>query len=647
MLMAGALLVLILGVGTFTMYSVERTMLEEQRQNGLNAVSLATLTVMDRSNMLFRNKTNQAVNLKGRMEALEEILGGLSTLTSDQLHLLKAFPLPNGVSLMALDRSLKVVLKRGDAAGIDFYAQNDIKGRPVGETMLRLTQKRLPATCVLSTETRGSFYGRHLFFEEDGLLIGLWMNIEQLEAAQAALFQAAKEDLQNSFSKIPLGPSGFLFVVDGQGVPVIGPNTVQNAPDPQRQKRLLERIQEASHMPNGAVSVDAALVLGDAEPREGLLLARYVKPLNWYVCGLAYMDEARAPGQKLSLSLVAGMLVVTAFVLLLSIVLIGRLTAPLSRIAGYARRLPEQDFMRDVPTSPLLLGLSDEKQTAEVAELARSFIFMDKTLRQRVRELMDAAVSRQRLEGELNAATEIQMGFLPKPLPPEVSANRFTLAASLVPAREVGGDLYDFFMLDKSHLCFVIGDVAGKGVPASLFMSMTLTLIRSWAADLPSPEALMTAVNENLSRDNPKDMFVTLFIGVLNLDTGELLYANGGHNPPLMLRHDGEVAWLEGVSGLVVGAMEGIPYTLLRTAMHPDDVLLLYTDGLNEAMNERNEEYSNEAMFRAFKGTPSREPYRVIQHMLGDVAVHVSGAPASDDMTILCLQYIGPHAMKG
>ena len=147
-------------------------------------------------------------------------------------------------------------------------------------------------------------------------------------------------------------------------------------------------------------------------------------------------------------------------------------------------------------------------------------------------------------------------------------------------------------------------------------------------------------VNENLARDNAKCMFVTLFIGVLDLDTGELLYANGGHNPPLRLGDDG-VAWLKGISGPVVGAMEGMNYTLLRTVVRPGETLFLYTDGVNEAMNAEGDVYSNEAMFRALASSPSREPASVLRHMLDDVSVHVNGNTASDDMTILCVRYFG------
>ena len=127
---------------------------------------------------------------------------------------------------------------------------------------------------------------------------------------------------------------------------------------------------------------------------------------------------------------------------------------------------------------------------------------------------------------------------------------------------------------------------------------------------------------------------------MLDLDTGELLYANGGHNPPLRLGDDG-VAWLKGISGPVVGAMEGMNYTLLRTVVRPGETLFLYTDGVNEAMNAEGDVYSNEAMFRALASSPSREPASVLRHMLDDVSVHVNGNSASDDMTILCVRYFG------
>ena len=473
--------------------------------------------------------------------------------------------------------------------------------------------------------------------------MGLWANIDKLDEHQQRLKEDSIRELQNEFGKQRIGPSGFLFVTDSKGIPVIGPegmNTTLSGINPKTGNTLIADIRNASKTPENPVEASIQSLIKRAPSRDALLFVRHVKPFDWYVTGVVYTDEASAPGKQLSFLLIAAILAATLFILPVALLMVTRLTSPLAKLGDYARKLPEQDFMEDARPTPLLAALADGKHGGEIASLANSLMFMDKTLRSRVRELMEATSSRERLEGELSAATEIQMGFLPKPLPPDVAAGRFSLAASLVPAREVGGDLYDFFMLDDRHLCFIIGDVSDKGVPASLFMSMTLTLIRSRAGSHPSPEHLMAEVNENLARDNAKCMFVTLFIGVLDLDTGELLYANGGHNPPLRLGDDG-VAWLKGISGPVVGAMEGMNYTLLRTVVRPGETLFLYTDGVNEAMNAEGDVYSNEAMFRALASSPSREPASVLRHMLDDVSVHVNGNTASDDMTILCVRYFG------
>jgi len=610
LLVAGSLILLAVGVGLFSMYSVKRTMLEEQRRSSVNTVALATFNVMDRYQILFRSKADQAVALQHNLSWLAKLITTLVHDPSERFKIMQNFPLPEGISLMAIDPSGEIKLVRGD----------------------------------LKKDKKQRLYGTHLYLPgEGGLLVGLWANIDKLDEHQQRLKEDSIRELQNEFGKQRIGPSGFLFVTDSKGIPVIGPegmNTTLSGINPKTGNTLIADIRNASKTPENPVETSIRSLIKRAPSRDALLFVRHVKPFDWYVTGVVYTDEASAPGKQLSFLLIAAILAATLFILPVALLMVTRLTSPLAKLGDYARKLPEQDFMEDARPTPLLAALADGKHGGEIASLANSLMFMDKTLRSRVRELMEATSSRERLEGELSAATEIQMGFLPKPLPPDVAAGRFSLAASLVPAREVGGDLYDFFMLDDRHLCFIIGDVSDKGVPASLFMSMTLTLIRSRAGSHPSPEHLMAEVNENLARDNAKCMFVTLFIGVLDLDTGELLYANGGHNPPLRLGDDG-VAWLKGISGPVVGAMEGMNYTLLRTVVRPGETLFLYTDGVNEAMNAEGDVYSNEVMFRALASSPSREPASVLRHMLDDVSVHVNGNTASDDMTILCVRYFG------
>ena len=155
--------------------------------------------------------------------------------------------------------------------------------------------------------------------------------------------------------------------------------------------------------------------------------------------------------------------------------------------------------------------------------------------------LTETTAARERIESELQIAHDIQMGIIPKTFPAFPDLKEFEIFASIVPAKEVGGDLYDFFFMDEDHLCFVVGDVSGKGIPAALFMAVTRTLIKTKASQLLNPGTVLTRVNEDLSLENPSMMFVTLFLGILNIRTGVIEYVNAGHNPPYIMGIDGSL----------------------------------------------------------------------------------------------------------
>ena len=454
LLVAGSLILLAVGVGLFSMYSVKRTMLEEQRRSSVNTVALATFNVMDRYQILFRSKADQAVALQHNLSWLAKLITTLVHDPSERFKIMQNFPLPEGISLMAIDPSGEIKLVRGDLKKDDNpYLLRDIKDRPVGPTMRALAEKGLPATCFVQWDAgdkKQRLYGTHLYLPgEGGLLVGLWANIDKLDEHQQRLKEDSIRELQNEFGKQRIGPSGFLFVTDSKGIPVIGPegmNTTLSGINPKTGNTLIADIRNASKTPENPVETSIRSLIKRAPSRDALLFVRHVKPFDWYVTGVVYTDEASAPGKQLSFLLIAAILAATLFILPVALLMVTRLTSPLAKLGDYARKLPEQDFMEDARPTPLLAALADGKHGGEIASLANSLMFMDKTLRSRVRELMEATSSRERLEGELSAATEIQMGFLPKPLPPDVAAGRFSLAASLVPAREVGGDLYDFFL---------------------------------------------------------------------------------------------------------------------------------------------------------------------------------------------------------
>lgn len=246
---------------------------------------------------------------------------------------------------------------------------------------------------------------------------------------------------------------------------------------------------------------------------------------------------------------------------------------------------------------------------------------------------------RERRESELRIAQSIQNGLLPKRLP---EGSRFRAAALIEPAREVGGDLYDLFPLDDDRLAMVVGDVSGKGIPAALFMAVTRTLLRALAHQAPEPDALLAGLNDRLSEENAGNMFVTLFYGVVDLRSGELRYASGGHNLPIVLRRDGPAEWLPRIRGAAIGAMAGLPYAKGSTTLAPGDQILVYTDGLTEAMNEAGELLGDDPTFDATAALAGRPAPDLLDALRAFVESHVAGAEPSDDLTMLAFDYLGP-----
>jgi sigma-B regulation protein RsbU (phosphoserine phosphatase) len=270
-----------------------------------------------------------------------------------------------------------------------------------------------------------------------------------------------------------------------------------------------------------------------------------------------------------------------------------------------------------------------------------------KTLRQ-VRERREAARDRERLllvERDLETAAEIQRAFLPGPAPAAAGRPECALHAAMVPARAVGGDFYDYFPLDDRRLALVVGDVAGKGVPAALLMVVARTLLRATAPREPNPAACLAAVNGQLVRDSPSGLFVTVFYGVLHADTGELLYSTGGHPPAYVLRGGGRVEPAEG-RGLLVGALREAVYHPRRLRLAPGDGLFLYTDGVTEAKNDRGELFARERLEDALGRLAAAGPGPLVRGVLDEVRDFVGAAPPADDLTALALRYRGAAAAR-
>jgi serine phosphatase RsbU (regulator of sigma subunit) len=349
---------------------------------------------------------------------------------------------------------------------------------------------------------------------------------------------------------------------------------------------------------------------------------------------------ARAAGVKRQFELVGlfSLVGLCALGVLSGLLLAGRISRPLKDLGNYAKKLPHQDFSS--PADPNA-GISRRylKYNNEVGYLAKSLDFMEAGLRERIQELVKTTAAKERIESELHIARQIQMSILPKVFPPFPHRGDFDLYAVIEPVKEVGGDFYDFFLLDDQHLCFVIGDVSDKGVPASLYMAVTKTLIKAVAQQGHPPGEILTRVNRELASGDTSSMFVTVFLGILDTVSGRVLFANGGHNPPLVMRTQGAVEYLDLSHGVLVGALEGSAYETAELVLSPGDALFLYTDGVTEANNVNEELFSEDRLLESLQGLQGTSPDETVEAVRARVNTFAAGAPQADDITMLMIRF--------
>ena len=310
------------------------------------------------------------------------------------------------------------------------------------------------------------------------------------------------------------------------------------------------------------------------------------------------------------------------------------ITAPLRALTAATRNLAQGDLDMQLPAV---------RREDEVGRLASSFASMRESLKRHIRDLTAATAARERIESELKIAHDIQMGILPRIFPPFPEREEIDIFALLKPAREVGGDLYDFFFLDEDHLCFSLGDVSGKGVPAALFMAVTKILIKSKAAHGLSAETIVSRVNFDLAQDNPSMMFVTLFLGILNLRTGELAYCNGGHPPPYVLRADGKVEPLPSTGGMALGVVDDFDYRAASVSLNAKDTLFLFSDGITEAVDARCALFGETRLEAALSDLLNQPLSGILEGVLVLIEAFAQNEPQADDITMMAVRYHGRH----
>ncbi len=245
------------------------------------------------------------------------------------------------------------------------------------------------------------------------------------------------------------------------------------------------------------------------------------------------------------------------------------------------------------------------------------------------------------IQSDLKVAKEIQETILPKEFHPFPESKTFDIYASMNAAAYVGGDFYDFFRIDKDRLGFAIADVSGKGIPAAIFMAISRTVIRAIALTENSAAQCMKRSNIILCRESVNDMFVTVFYGILNINTGVITYSNAGHNPPILIKPDGEASFIPTTNDMILGAMEDAVYHEKELILQQGDNLFLYTDGVTEAMNSKHELYGDKRLLENCKTLAGSSPQEMIKKITETVGEFTIGAVQSDDITLLSIKYNG------
>ena len=461
------------------------------------------------------------------------------------------------------------------------------------------------------------------------------------------------DDIGASVTGLTIGESGYAFVVDRSGQVIMSRDLMVdeeghvagirdlNQDNSAAIRLVAENIRQGHRGVSGA-DLDGTQVYLAYEPMEHM---------PWTVVTVMSVDEVLAPaveGQARISALsdragndIAGIIRTTGLVFLLAIaaamvcaVSLGhfmakRITQPISHLTREVEQISGGDLHTRI----------DLKTGNELETLADAFNSMTQRLDAYIRDLTAVTAEKERIGAELNVATHIQSSMLPCIFPAFPEREEFDIYATMDPAKEVGGDFYDFFMVDERHLAIVVADVSGKGVPAALFMVIGKTLIKDHTQPGADLGTVFAQVNDLLCESNSEGLFITAFEGVLDLVTGEFTFVNAGHETPFLSRAGGPFVPHEVQPGFVLAGLEGMSYQCGSVTLEPGDKIFQYSDGVTEATNAREELYGMERLERILAGHAKDSPDQLLPAVKADIDAFVGEAPQFDDITMLCLEY--------
>lgn len=471
----------------------------------------------------------------------------------------------------------------------------------------------------------------HPVHTEDGTLAGVFGTDISLEWLTMQLVEIEKRTQTYGWLKvnrIDESTRPYSFIVSRTGEYVVHPDTF----------RVLSGnlINEAKHTETGLddklaqkmIRGETGCMTLDMDGTESIVFYSPLKRTGWSMAIVVPHVLILMPAYILSTIVLVVMLIGLIIVFYVSRVAIRRVAKPLGILAISADEVAKGNF--DAPL-PVL------KHDDEISHLRDSFEKMQTSLADYIEKLKESAAQKASFESELNIARDIQMSMLPKEFPPYPERKDVDLYAQVLPAKAVGGDLYDFKIRDE-HLFFCVGDVSGKGVPAALVMAVISALFRTLSEKEDNPARIMKALNKSMSTRNESLMFVTLFVGNLDLRTGTMQYCNAGHTAPILASNLG-VGYLPCDANIPIGIMHGVEYTLQVADVKPGTTIFLYTDGLSEAENEKYDLYGEGRIMEVLKDTIGQTPERIINRMKSSVHEFTGDAEQNDDLTMLAVQY--------
>ena len=450
----------------------------------------------------------------------------------------------------------------------------------------------------------------------------------------------------------------FVCIVNQNGHVVFSPQTdgvFQVLPDGEAQDLRRASDQKLAALIRDALALDTGLRLFETDGELRYMVGAPIQNVGWALLSIVPKSVADQPTEVMTSQYdaiqneaketfrtglgnsKATIIVLTAVVAVLAVtsalILSKRVVKPLETMTKRVHALGGNDLQFRM--EPVY------KTGDEIEALAESFAMLSGKTLQYISEVQRITAEKERIGAELSLATRIQADMLPNVFPPFPGRGEFDIFAAMDPAKEVGGDFYDFFLIDDDHLCMAMADVSGKGVPAALFMMASKIILANNAMAGKTPAQILTDTNAAICANNREEMFVTVWLGILEISTGRLTAANAGHEYPVLKTPDGEFALVKDKHGFVIGGMDGVKYKEYELKLDRGAKLFLYTDGVPEATNAENALFGVERMLQALNSDPAAAPAEILKNVRSSVDAFVKDAQQFDDLTMLCMEYRG------